>query len=341
VTPRASGGRTTYLVTGGCGLVGANLARHLLGTRPGCEVIVLDREPPAAAVELFLAEHRDRLTFAQRDIADPASFGGFERARVVIHAATVTHVPEWEVATPRRYVDVNLLGTTNMLEWARGLPSLERVVYVSTGGVYGDQTAASSESPQSEDGPFAPDSLYAISKYACELLLRRYAELFGFDHRVVRLSGVFGPLERPTGSRTGMSPVHSVVHAALAGRPLRVTARTLESAGDHISAEDVAAGLARLATATSPAHRTYNLAYGSLTPFRALVEDVRRAGLALDVQVVEQLEDADLDLDPAHRRARWNAYDIERARTDLGWRPRPLVEQLASYADWLRAGAAA
>jgi nucleoside-diphosphate-sugar epimerase len=341
VTPRASGGRTIYLLTGGCGLVGANLARHLLATRPGCEVVVLDRDPPIPLVDRFLGEHRDRLTFAQRDLTDPTAFDGLERATVVIHAATVTHVPEWEAATPRRYVDVNLVGTANVLEWARWLRSLERLVYVSTGGVYGDQSEASSEAAQSEDGPFAPHTLYAISKHASELLVRRYAELFAFDHRVVRLSGVFGPLERPTGSRTGMSPVHALMHAAVAGRPLRMTARTLESAGDHISAEDVADGLARLAHAAAPAHRTYNLAYGSRTPFRELLESVRRAGLALDVQLVEQPEDAELDLDPAQRRARWNAYDIARARSDLGWRPRPLVEQLTSYADWLRTGAAA
>jgi nucleoside-diphosphate-sugar epimerase len=138
-----------------------------------------------------------------------------------------------------------------------------------------------------------------------------------------------------------MSPVHALVHAAVAGRPLRVTARTLESAGDHVSAEDVAAALARLADATAPAHRTYNVAYGSLTPFRELLEAVQRAGLALDLQVVEQFDDADVDLDPIQRRARWNAYDIARARADLDWRPRPLVEQLTSYADWLRAGAGA
>jgi nucleoside-diphosphate-sugar epimerase len=339
LTPGA-GGRRTYLVTGGCGLVGANLVRHLLATRPGCEVVVLDREEPASVVERFLAQHRDRLTFAQGDITHAAAFDGLGHVTVAIHAATVTHVPEWEVATPRRYVDVNLVGTVNVLEWARSVRSLERFVYVSTGGVYGNQTSASGEAPQSEDGPFAPHELYGISKHAAELLVRRYAELFAFDHRSVRLSGVFGPLERPTGSRTGMSAIHSLVHAAVAERPLRVTARTLDSAGDHISAEDAADGLARLADAAAPRHRGYNLARGALLPFRELVEVAGRAGLAVDLQVVRRPEDAEIDLDPAHRRARWNAYDVTRAREDLAWQPRPLVDQLASYASWLRAGTA-
>ena len=339
MTTRAS--ERTYLVTGGCGLVGANVARHLLETRPGCRVVVLDREPPAADVERFLAGQRDRLSFVQGDITDAAAFEGLGRAAVAIHAATVTHVPEWELATPRRYVDVNLVGTANVLEWVRGVRSFERLVYVSTGGVYGNQTRTSGEAAQSEDGPFAPHELYAITKHASELLVRRYAELYALDHRIVRLSGVFGPLERPTGSRTGMSAVHSLVHAAVAERPLRVTERTLDSAGDHISAEDVASGVARLADAPAPGRHAYNLAGGALTPFRELLASAARAGLAVDVEVVEHAADAEIDLDPTHRRARWNAYDIARAREDLGWRPRSLVDQLASYADWLRAGAGA
>jgi dTDP-glucose 4,6-dehydratase len=340
VTPAGRGG-VTYLVTGACGLVGANLTRHLLVSRPSCEVIAVDRDAPGADVDRFLVDHRDRLELVHADITDPAALAGLERADVVVHGATITHVAEWELANPRRYVDTNLVGTTNVLEWARTLPRLARFVYIGTGSVYGDGTAASSESPQSEDGPFAPHNLYSITKHASELLVRRYAELFAFDHRVVRLSGVFGPLERPTGSRAVMSPVCSLVHAALAGAPLTVTARTLESSADHISAEDVADGIARLADAAAPAHGAYNLANGSLTPFAELLEAVERAGLEVDLRVVDRPEDAALDLDATRRRARWNAYDTTRARSDLGWQPRPLSEQLASYAGWLREGAAA
>jgi nucleoside-diphosphate-sugar epimerase len=330
---------TTCLITGGYGLVGSNLARHLLATRPDQKVVVVDREAPAPVVERFLAQHRDRLEFVHGDITDPSLFAAIDsyRVDVVIHGAMVAHVPEWELAEPRAYVDTNIVGTANVLEWVRTRASLERLVYISTGGVYGEESAASSEAPQSEDGPLAPPELYAISKYASELLVRRYAELFGFDHRIVRLSGVFGPLERPTVSRTIMSPVCTLVLAATEGRPLRVSARTLDSAGDHISAEDVADGLALLATADAPAHLAYNLAHGSLTSFRELLAAAEQAGLTVDLQVVERAEDAELDLDPVHRRARWNAYDVTRARADLGWRPRPLAEQLASYADWLRA----
>jgi nucleoside-diphosphate-sugar epimerase len=338
-----TGAATTFLITGGNGLVGSNLTRHLLASRPGCEVVVVDREGPSELVERFLGVHRERRELVLGSITDAGVLAAIDPARidVVIHGAMVAHVPEWEVANPRAYVDTNIVGTANVLEWARTLPSLARFVYISTGGVYGEESPESSETPQSEDGPLAPPELYAISKYASELLVRRYSELYGFDHRMVRLSGVFGPLERPTVSRTIMSPVCTLVHAAVEGRPLRVTRRTLDSAGDHISAEDVAGGLSLLAAAGSPAHVTYNLAHGVLTSFRELLAAAEAAGLTVDLQLVERADDADIDLDPVNRRARWNAYDITRARSDLGWQPRPLFEQLASYAAWLRDGGGA
>jgi nucleoside-diphosphate-sugar epimerase len=327
------------LLTGGNGLVGANLTRRLLETEPDSELIVVDREPPGPLVATLLGEQRTRVTFLQGDIDDPRAFDELEpdRVRVVIHAAMIAHVPEWEHARPRDYVATNILGTANVLEWARRQTGLERVVYVSTGGVYGEQSPESSETPQSEDGPLAPPELYAISKHASEQIVRRYGELFGLDVRRVRLSGVFGPLERRTISRTIMSPVHTVLHAAVLGRPLRVTPRTLVSVGDHISATEVADGLAALVRTPAPAHDVYNLAHGELTTFAELIALAEQAGAPVDLRVVDDAADAELDLDPANRRARWNAYDIARARADLGYAPRPLVEQLRGYVSWLRA----
>ena len=171
--------------------------------------------------------------------------------------------------------------------------------------------------------------------------MRRYAELFGFDQRVVRLSGVFGPLERPTGSRCVMSPVCSLVHAAVAGTPVRVTARTLDSAADHISAEDVADGIARLADARAPAHDAYNLAHGTLTPFARAARGRRaQAGCASSSRWSSAPRTpTSISTRRAGVGASTPTTSPGRAR-DLGWQPRPLVEQLASYAGWLREGAA-
>ncbi len=221
------------------------------------------------------------------------------------------------------------------------MPGLARLVYVSTGGVYGNQTPASSASPQSEDGPFAPHTLYAMTKFAGELLVRRYAELFGFDQRTVRLSGVFGPLERPTTSRTGMSAVHSLVHAAVAGRPLRLTARTLESAGDHVAAEDVADGIARLAGRGCPPHDTYNLASGTLLSFRDLLDRATEAGPRARVGGGRgRARPSSTSIPRSSARAGTPTTSRAHARISAGSRDRSPCSS-RRYADWLRSGAEA
>ena len=333
----------TVLLTGGCGLVGANLLRRLLED-PEAEVIVLDLSAPDELLRQFLGTAVERATFIQADVSSAeglaAGLSDVDTAgvRAIVHGAILDHVPQWERDNTRAYVDVNLGGTINVLEWARRLPALDVFLYVGSGSVYGEPSPGTpDDGPQGEDGPMDPPEMYAITKYAAELVARRYGTLFGLDVRRVRLSGVFGPMERPTSGRRLMSPVHALARAAVTEAPLRVTARTLDSVGDHVSAEDVADGLARLIAVERVAYPVYNLADGRLTSFRELLDLVEAAAIGVTVEVVDDASEADLDLDPANRRARWNAYDIRRARDDLGWSPRPLAEQLTSYLAWLGA----
>jgi nucleoside-diphosphate-sugar epimerase len=320
------------LVTGGCGFVGANIVKTLLRRAPSARVVVFDRLEPGAEVLRFLGEDAGRVSFTTGDITDPDAFAGLDEAiDVVVHAAALTNVAEGEAFRPRAYVDVNVTGTVNTLEWARTRPGLDRLVYVSSGSVYGDAPGAPEE-PQPEEGPVVPVELYGITKVAAEEIVRRYGELFPLDVRTVRLSGVFGPLERPTPSREFMSYVHTLVHAARDGRTVTVSPRSLDATGDHISAEEVADGIARLAYAPGPSFPVYNLAHGSRTSFRELFAALEEAGC---MPAIELADDAEIDQDPENRRGRWNAYDITRAREDLGWQHRPLADQLARYARWL------
>ena len=91
------------LITGGFGLVGASLTRHLLETEPGRRVVVLDRAEPDAAAVAYLAGHGDRLQAVLGDIADPSVLERVDGEGVdrVVHAAMVAHVPEWERERPR------------------------------------------------------------------------------------------------------------------------------------------------------------------------------------------------------------------------------------------------
>lgn len=329
--------RKVTLVTGGAGFVGTNVVRHLLERDDVHHVIVFDRVIADQARD-YLAPHGDRVQLHVGDITDLAAFDAvpdYEAVTHIVHGAMVAHVPAWELADPTQFVNVNVLGTINTLEWARRLPALRRFLYVSSGGVYGEAIESSPEGPQAEDGPFNPPELYAISKYASELLSRRYGALFGLDIRIARLSWVFGPMERVTSGRALMSPPYAIARALVEDRPVTVTRRTLAAVGDFLSAEDVAVGVATLLHAENPRHTAYNIALGTLTRFDALLEASALAQPAARFVVTDNDHPADLDHDPSLRRARWNAYDIGRMRREFDWEPRPLAEQLRTYLDWV------
>jgi UDP-glucose 4-epimerase len=330
--------QNVYLLTGGAGFVCSNVALGLLDRDPACRVIVVDRALDGLA-EASFAPHGSRVQIELRDITDPGAFAGIpgnESVTHVVHGAMVAHVPEWEVEDPARFVHVNIVGTTNVLEWARRLPRLRRLLYVSSGGVYGDPTPLSPSVPQTEEGPFNPPELYAISKLASELVCRRYGELFGLDVLIVRLSWVFGPMERITSGRELMSPPYMIARAMLEGRPATVTRRTLDAVGDFLSSEDVAAAIAAILGAAELRSPVYNIAAGELTTFRELLGAAAEAHEGIGYAVVDDdAPGAELDHDPGLRRARWNAYDIGRIRNELAWQPRPLAEQLRSYLSWI------
>lgn len=328
---------TTVLFTGGTGFVMSNAVKHLLETDPAARAVVLDLAPVEGAVAGFLEPVGSRVTGIQGDIRDRGVLDRVAREHAithVVHAASVTHFDRWERENPAAFIDVNVMGTVNVLEWSRRLEGLRRFLYVSSGGVYGDPAPDSPAGPQPESGPFNPPELYPISKLAAEHIVRRYGELFGLDTVTVRLSGVFGPMERYTPGRVTMSMPYHMMRAVIEDRPFRVSAGTLEAGGDFLSAEDIAPALAGLLRRTRTRHGVYNIAFGRFTPVTELLDAFRETAPGFACAVVDE-EEADTVLDPARRRARWNAYAIERITAELGWQPRTLAEQVRSYHDWV------
>ncbi len=323
-------------VTGAAGLVGSNIARRVLERDANATVLAVDTERGPAALKAHLAEYQDRVEYAAVDVRDEVALARLDPDKTVtqlVHAAAIAHVPEWEREDPRRFLDVNVRGVANVLEWARARPRIRRIVHVSSGGVYGDPTPWHPDEPQPEDGPFNPPETYAISKLAGEQVARRYGELYDLDVRVIRLTAVFGPMERPTTGRLLMSLPYLLARALARDRPLRLTERTLDATGDWLSAVDVAAASRELLFQERLEHHAFNIGFGRRTPVTDLLEAARAAMPRAEIAVTGAA-DADVDMDPSLRRARWNAYAIERVRAATGWSPRPLADQLGEYLRW-------
>ena len=243
------------IVTGGTGFVASNVVKVL--AEQGREVISIDIASPDELLLAYTESVSDVITWAQADILNMSSIeeaASGKSIEGIIHAAVYTVVLEdLEKSDSKRIFDINLTGTVNMLELARKV-GVERFIYVSSGGVYGETPP---EIPLMEDMQLDPTSLYSVTKYASELLTRRYAQLHGFEGASGRLSGPYGPMERQTGHRAVMSMMYDWTGKAIRGEPIKIEPR--RSSGDMTYALDLAAGLIALLDAPKLNHSFYNV----------------------------------------------------------------------------------
>ncbi len=331
----------TLLVTGGNGFVLSNFVRHWLQSDDAARCIILDYAACDDWAERWFAPVRDRIEFVQANVTDVASWSPSVAGRdvsQVVHGAAVTPSAAEEAARAREILEVNIMGTVAVLEGLGSeLPNLQRLIYISSGAAYGDDPRVSADPRVREDVPVAPDDLYSVSKYASERLVARMRALRGLDAASVRLSSVYGPMDRPTATRSMASVPLRLANLALTGR--RVTVSGLDGGGDWIHATDVAVALAALLKAPALRHPLYNIGYGEFVTLGELLAIVGDLVPGFAYRVVGA-SDADVACDPARRFAGWGAYDVSRLRDELGWRPTRIRDRLESYLTWLRSGAA-
>ena len=335
----------TLLITGATGFVMSVAARLWLDTHPGERAVLLDRASLDASARRYFAPVADRIDLALCDVADPeavaAAIDG-HAIRQVIHGATVTPIARGSLSEAKRnpeaeraaeIMDVNLMGTVHLLDWARRQPGFERFLYVSSGAVYRHHGPDTPGAPLPEDGYVAPKKLYGISKQAAELVTERFGELFGFSSVSVRLSSVYGTMDRTTASRDFRHLPNRIAHLAL-DRPGPIRANALDGIGDYIHAEDAARGMIALLDAPKLRHPVYNVALGETVTIADMIGWAAEKVPAVRAEVADPAE-ADILQDNPSRGGMWGAYDISRIAAETGWRPRPMREAFHAYMDWI------
>jgi UDP-glucose 4-epimerase len=335
----------TLLVTGATGFVMSVLARHWLEAHPAEHLVALDAAPMDAAAQGYFAPVAERMTVVIGDVTKPQSWRDAVAGHTityVVHGATITPISrgtveeakqEPEAENPARIIDVNVMGTVALLDWARSLRTLRRFVYVSSGSVYKHHGPDRPGEPLPEDGYVMPRRLYGISKLASELITERYGDLFGFSAASVRLSSVYGPMDRVTASRNFRHVPNRIAHKALDG-PHVINVNTLDAVGDYINAEDVAAAIASLLKAPLLRFSTYNIAAGETATVGDIVRWAAERVPGFHAKVVPP-DQAEILQDAGLTGGMWGAYDISRIAADTGWKPRPMRAAFLAYMDWL------
>ena len=191
----------TVLLTGAAGFIGSHTAQALLAR--GDRVLGLDNLDPfydehtkrANVREIESGPGGERFTFAEADIrheARVAELLASSGARDIVHLAARAGVRP-SIEQPALYADVNLRGTTVLLEAARRA-GVERFVMASSSSVYGNNKKVPFAETDDVDEPISP---YAATKRACELIAHTYHHLYGLPVACLRFFTVFGPRQRP------------------------------------------------------------------------------------------------------------------------------------------------
>jgi dTDP-glucose 4,6-dehydratase len=185
----------TLLVTGGCGFIGSNFVRHVLAAHADLAIVNLDALTYAGNLaNLADVAHSPRYRFVHGDITDRGLVQHLVGAGVdsIVHFAAESHVDR-SIHDAAPFVRTNVIGTQVLLDAAREF-GIRRFVHVSTDEVYG---SLGPEGAFTEQTPLAPNSPYAASKAAADLLVRSYAHTFGLPAMITRCSNNYGPYQFP------------------------------------------------------------------------------------------------------------------------------------------------
>lgn len=333
---------TNYLITGGAGFIGSNIADHYLAAGHGVTIYDnFSRSGSEVNLRWLQERHRGGLAVIRGDLRQPdlRLAEAVERADVVFHFAAQVAVT-LSVTDPRHDFETNALGTFNLLEAVRLSKRRPIVLYSSTNKVYGKMADvpieqrtgryAYSDLPYgvSEAQPLDFYSPYGCSKGTGDQYVIDYGRIYGLRTVVFRQSCIYGPRQ------FGMEDQGWVAWfaiQALRGMPVTIygdgrQVRDVLYMTDLASAYDAA-----IARIDHTAGRAYNIGGGPQYTLSLL-------------ELLDMLESR-FGRRPSYSFADWRpgdqlvyVSDIRRAEAEFGWRPQVDAETgVGQLIEWLQA----
>ena len=301
----------SILITGATGFLGSHLTRRL--ARLGTKVHAWS----ATSSRLWrLADVKDQIALSQVDIRDLAQVRQACRSlqpELVFHLAAygVNH-DEKDIPTA---VDVNVRGTTHLLEALRG-SGCRRIITTGTWAEYGPK-----DHPARETDPLEPVGIYGCTKAAATTIALGIAAREKLPLIVLRPFSVYGPGE---GSHKFV-PI--VIQACLKRESPRLT--SCRQVRDYVYVEDVVEAYLRAAEADLSMPAVINIGSGSPVELKQIVSAVTAH--------FEGIQPA-FGAIPDRQNEIWRIEaDITNAKKRLGWQPAfPLEKGIALTVDWFR-----
>ena len=196
-------GGKTILITGAAGFVGHHMVEHIL-KNTDFDIIGIDSLSYSGSLERLRdiqidPFHHPRFTHIGYDFRQPAGenlIRELSRVTHVLHMGAESHVDR-SISDPMSFVMANVVGTTNMLALARGLPNLELFIYFSTDEVFGPIPLDPDYPGHQELAVHNPKNPYAATKSAGEQMVVSFANTYGLPCIITRQMNIFGERQHP------------------------------------------------------------------------------------------------------------------------------------------------
>ena len=198
------------LVTGGAGFIGSHLVDRLI--KDGHRVTVLDNLK-SGKIQNFDSQS-SQIDFYEIDIRSIEIVKLFIGVDIVYHLAALADIVP-SITDPFEYMDVNVMGTTRVLEAARAA-GVKKIIYAGSSSCYGIPEVF----PTPEYANIDPQYPYALSKYLGEKVFFHWLNLYGMNGLSLRFFNVFGPRQRPDHEYAAVLP--KWIWLAMQGNPIDV-----------------------------------------------------------------------------------------------------------------------
>ncbi|HAT34239.1 MAG TPA: NAD-dependent dehydratase [Rhodospirillaceae bacterium] len=290
----------TAVVTGGAGFIGSHMVDLLLAS--GYRVRVIDNLYGGREANLAHHENNPNLSFEVRDIrAIQTDDPFFDGASHVFHFAGIGDIVP-SIEAPNEYMEVNVLGTTRVLEAARQ-NGIQKLVYAASSSCYG-----LAETPTDESALIQPQYPYALSKHQGEQAVLHWHQVYGLPVNSVRIFNAYGTRSRTSGAYGAVFGVF--LRQKLAGVPLTVVGDGTQSR-DFLYVTDVARAFLA-AGETDKCGCIWNLGAGN--PQSVL-------------RLVELLDSEKTHIPKRPGEPDCTFADISKIKRDLGWAPKVSFEE--------------
>lgn len=308
------------LVTGGAGFIGSHTVNQLL--REGYEVVCVDNfdpyyDPAFKRKNISIASQSENFELIKGDIRDGDSLVEIVREGsidYIVHQAAQPGVRA-SIRDPVKSVEVNLLGTINLLQAALD-SSVKKMVNASSSSVYGKVVHL----PFDEEHPKNPISPYGVSKLAAEHYCELYRQLYGLHVTSLRYFTVYGPRMRPD------LAIRIFVEKALGGDAIEIFGDGTRTRDFTFIDDAVGATVRALSRGDG---RAYNIGGGSRVSIDELAEKI----IAATDSNSRLIHSESVKGDAEHTLA-----DNRKAVRELGWKPKIKLDAgLEKFINWFKA----